>query len=50
MSEMVSETFRPHSPLPHLKRLVCMEMNRNVPNFPTIEVPLNFQNNLLHSR
>ena len=39
----------PHSPLPHLMRLVCMEMNTNVPNFttgspfvetPPIEVPL----------
>ena len=27
----------PHSPLPHLKRLVCMKMNKNVPNFPLIE-------------
>ena len=25
----------PHSLLPHLRRLVCMEMNKNVPNIPT---------------
>ena len=29
----------PHSPLPHLKRLVRMEMNENVPNFPTYRDP-----------
>ena len=28
----------PYYPLPHLKRLVCMEINKNVPNFPLIEV------------
>ena len=36
----------PHSQLPHLKRLVCMEILKNVQNFPTyrgspfIETPL----------
>ena len=37
----------PHSPLPYLKRLVCMEMNKTFQNSPLIEVPLyekvNFQ-------
>ena len=44
--QMVSETFRPPFPNSPLKRLVCMEMNKNFPNFPTyrgspfIETPL----------
>ena len=56
MYKMVSEMFRPTFPTSPFKRLVCMEMNINVPNFPTyrgspfiktpfIEVPQYIMNN-----